>query len=44
VQAGQIISYLSDTTPKNQAVCKWLSDAKLEEQASSKAIYYKAEA
>lgn len=44
VQAGQIISYLSNASPKNQAICKWLSDAKLEEGASSKAIYYKAEA
>jgi len=44
VQAGQIISYLSSESPKNQAICKWLSDAKLDEDASSHAIYYKSEA
>jgi len=34
---------LSDESPKNQAICKWLSDVKLDSSSSTEAIYYKSE-
>lgn len=35
---------MGSESPSNSAICKWLQDAKLDQDASTEAVYYKAEA
>jgi len=44
VQAGQILSYLSQQSNENDKICKWLESSSNHEKDSVETIFYKAEA